>query len=105
MIVDERLRLIFPRIFSFALIGAVIGAGYGYGTSIAAAAGLRGLVRGALTRALIGAAGSSLDAFVLQAPSARRAPVSFMVIVAVRSLVYLLVFLAAIAVGMLVVPN
>lgn len=105
MVVDERIRLLFPRILSFAAISAVIGAGYGYETSIAAAAGLRGLIRGALTGALIGAAVTSLIAFVLQAPGARLARASFMVSVAVRSLVYLAIFLAAIAVGQILVPN
>ncbi|MBN8986816.1 MAG: adenylate/guanylate cyclase domain-containing protein [Rhizobiales bacterium] len=87
------------------MISAAIGAGYGYETSFATAAGLRGLVRGALTGALIGAAVSSLVAFVLEAPGARLARASFMVTVAVRSLVYLVIFLAAIAVGQLIVPN
>ena len=68
MVGDERIRLAIPRILSFVVIGAVIGAGYGYETSIADAAGLRGLIRGALTGVLIGAAVSSLSAFVLQAP-------------------------------------
>ena len=76
MVVDERIRLLFPRILGFVVIGAAIGAGYGYETSIAAAAGLRGLTRGALTGVLIGAAVSSLSALVLQAPGTRlaRAP-------------------------------
>ena len=56
MVVDERISLHLPRILSFVVIGAVIGAGYGYETSIAAAAGPRGLIRGALTGMLIGAA-------------------------------------------------
>ena len=94
MVVDERIRLI----LRFVVIGAVIGAGYGYWTSIAAAAGLRGLIRGALTGVLIGAAVSSLRVFVLQAPGTRLARASFMVTVAVRSLVYLVIFLAAIAI-------
>src|SRR5258708_34794502 len=67
MVVDERIGLLFPRILSFVVIGAAIGTGYGYETSITHATGLRGLIRGALTRALIGAAGNSRRAFVLQA--------------------------------------
>lgn len=51
MVVDERIRLLYPKILTFAVISAVIGAGYGYHTSIAADAGLRGLIRGALTGA------------------------------------------------------
>jgi adenylate cyclase len=105
MVVDERISLLLPRILSFVVIGAVIGAGYGYETSIAAAAGLRGLIRGGLTGMLIGAAVSSLSAFVLEARGGRLARASFMVTVAGRSLVYLVVFLAAIAVGQLLVPN
>ena len=85
MVVDERIRLVFPRILGFV----VIGAGYGYETSIAAGAGLRGLIRGALTGGLIGGAVTSLRVFVLQAPGTRLARASFMVTVAVRSLVYL----------------
>jgi adenylate cyclase len=105
MVVDEQTRLLFPRILGFVAIGAVMGAGYGYETSVADAAGLRGLIRGALTGVLIGAAVGSLRAFVLQAPGTRLARAPFMVTVAVSSLVYLVVFLAAIAVGDLLVPN
>jgi adenylate cyclase len=105
MVVDERTRLLLPRILSFAVIGAVIGAGYGYETAIADAAGLRGLIRGALTGALIAATVNSLDYFVLRAPGSRLVHASFLVSVAVRSLVYLVVFLAAIAIGDLLVPN
>lgn len=104
MVVDERIRLVIPRILSFVVIGAVIGAGYGYRTSIADAAGLRGLIRGALAGALISAAVSSLSAFVLQAPGTRLARSSFMVTVAIRSLAYLVVFVAGIAVGQFLVP-
>jgi adenylate cyclase len=103
MVVDERIRLLFPRILSFAAISAAIGAGYGYEASIADAAGLRGLIRGALAGALIGAAVSSLIAFVLQAPDTRRAP--FVVTVVVSSLAYLVIFLAAIAIAQFLVPN
>lgn len=101
MVADERIRLLFPRILSVVVIGAAIGGGYGYETSIAAAAGLHGLTRGALN----GAAASSPSVFVLQAPGTQLARASFMVTVAVRPLVYLVVFLAAIAVGQLLVPN
>jgi hypothetical protein len=68
MVVDERIRLHFPRILSFVVIGAAVGAGYGYETSIAAAAGLRGLIRGALTGVLIGAAAESLADRLLRNP-------------------------------------
>jgi adenylate cyclase len=105
MVVDERIRLLFPRILSFVVIGAIMGAGYGYETSIADAAGLRGLIRGALTGVLIGAAVSSLSAMVLQAPGSRLARAPFLVTVAVSSLIYLVVFLVAIAIGQFLVPN
>jgi adenylate cyclase len=105
MVVDEQTRLLLPRILGFVAIGAVIGAGYGYETSIADAAGLRGLIRGALTGVLIGAAVSWLGAFVLQAPGTRLARAPFMVAVAVNSVVYLVVFLAAMAAGQFLVPN
>lgn len=105
MVVDERIRILFPRILGFAVISAAIGAGYGYETSIAAAAGVRGLFRGALTGALIGGTVTSLIVFILEAPGTRLARASFMVNVVVRSLVYLAIFLAAIAVGQLLVPN
>src|SRR5882757_8698333 len=58
MVVDELIRLLFPRILSFVVIGAAIGTGYGYETSITDATGLRGLIRAAV---------NSLSAFVLQA--------------------------------------
>jgi len=105
MIADERIRLLVPRILGFVVISAAIGAGYGYETSVAAAAGLRGLFRGALTGMLIGAVVSTLSGFVLEAPGSRLGRASFMVSVAVRSLVYLVVFLAAMAVGQWLVPN
>jgi adenylate cyclase len=105
MVVDERIRLLLPRLLSFALISAAVGAAYGYETSVAAGAGLRGLLRGALTGTLIGAAVVSLSAFILEAPGARLARASFMATVAVRSLIYLLIFLAAISIGDLLLPN
>jgi len=105
MVVDDRIRLLLPRILTFVVLGAAIGAAYGYETSIAVDAGLRGLIRGALAGALIGAAVSSLTALVLQAPDSRLQRASFIVSVAVRSLVYLAIFLAAIAVGELILPN
>ena len=105
MVVDERIRLLLPTILTFVVIGAVVGAPYGYAMSIADGAGLRGLIRGALTGALIGAAISSLVALVLQAPDTRLQRASFIVTVAVRSLVYLAIFLAAMAFGQLILPN
>ena len=102
MVDDERLRLLLPRILGFAAISAAIGAVYGYQVSVVDGAGLHGAIRGALAGALIGAGVPSLIAFVLQARLAR-AP--FVVAVAVRSLAYLVIFLAAIAIAQLLVPN
>lgn len=103
MVVDERIRLQLPRILSFVVIGAVVGAGYSYATTVGFP--LRGLLRGAVSGVIIGAAVSWLGLFVLQAPGSPLARTPFMVTVAVRSVVYLLVFLLAIAVGQLLVPN
>ena len=105
MVVDERIRLLFPQILSFAVLGAAIGAAYGYETSIADAAGMRGMIRGALIGALISATLSSLVTFVSQAPDARLQRAPFIVTVALRSLIYLVIFLAAMAVGQLILPN
>jgi adenylate cyclase len=102
MVVEERIRLLLPRILSFTAIAAVLGAAYGYESGDA---GLRGLIRGALTGALIGAVGGSFNALVLQAPGTRFARASFMFTVAMSSLVYLAVFLGAIALGQMLLPN
>src|SRR5215831_11282683 len=105
MVVDERTRLLLPRILSFVMAATVIGAAYGYATSVADHAGLRGLVRGAFTGALIAAVVTSLRIFVLEAPDSRLVRASFPVSVAVRALLYLAIFLAAIAVGQFLLPN
>ena len=105
MVVNERTRLLLPRILSFVMAATVIGAAYGYATSVADHAGLRGLVRGAFTGALIAAVVTSLRIFVLEAPDSRLARASFPVSVAVRALLYLAIFLAAIAVGQFLLPN
>jgi adenylate cyclase len=109
MVIDERTRLLLPRILSFVVTGAVVGAVYGYATSVAADAGLRGLVRGALTGVLIAAVVTWLRLFVLETPDtplgARLARAPFPVTVAVRAVAYLVVFLAAIALGQFLVPN
>jgi adenylate cyclase len=103
--VNERVRLILPIILRFVAAGAVVGAAYGYQTSVGDAAGLRGLIRGAFTGVLIGTAVSSFTAFVVEAPGARLARASFLVTVAVRALVYLIVFLVAIPLGQFLLPN
>ena len=103
MIVDERIRLLFPRMLGFIVISAAAGAVYGYVTSIATDP--RGPIRGTLTGLLIGAALVSLNNFVLRAPLARLSRAPFMVSVAVRSLIYLVVFVVALAVGQFLVPD
>jgi adenylate cyclase len=105
MAIDDRTRLVLPRILSFVLLGAVLGAGYGYLTSVADDAGLQGLLRGASTGALIGAVMSSLNAFVLMAPGARLTRAPFLLNVSVRSLIYLAIFIVAIALGQFLIPN
>ncbi len=99
---DDRVRLALPGIINLTVIAAVAGAIYGYATGDQA---LQGIPRGALTGALIGSVTSSLDAFVLQAPGAPLTRAPFLINVGVRSLVYLVVFLAAIAVGHWLLPN
>jgi len=88
---------------SLLVLGAIIGAGYGYYS--AHAAGLRSLLRGAFTGALIGGSVMFISAFVLDAPGSRLARAPFPVTVAVRALAYLLLFLAAIAIGQLLLPD
>ena len=101
MLNDMRIRLLFWKILSFGMIGTA----YGYTTSVADAAELRGSIRGALIGALIGAAINSLNLFVEEGSSTRLAQAAFPVAVAARALAYLLVFLCSIAVGHLLIPN
>jgi adenylate cyclase len=101
MILNERTRLLLPKILSFGVIAAMIGAGYGAETSIAANAELRGLIRGTFTGALIGISVGLLSAFVLEVPGTRLARAPFLLAVVVRSLVYL----TAIGAGQLLLPN
>jgi len=103
MAIDDRLRLVLPRILSLTVIGAVAGAAYGLAT--AHGASLTGLARGALSGAFIAAIITSLDAFVLKAPGAPLTRTPFLLNVGVRSLVYLVVFLLVIPAGNWLLPN
>jgi adenylate cyclase len=103
MAIDDRLRLVLPRILSLTLIGAVAGAVYGYATGHDAS--LTGIARGTLSGAFIAGIVSSLDAFILQAPGAALTRAPFLLNVGVRSLVYLIVFLLVIAAGNWLLPN
>jgi adenylate cyclase len=103
MALDDRLRLVLPRILRLTVIGAVAGAAYGLAT--AHGAGVTGLARGALSGAVIAVLISSLDAFLLQAPGAPLTRAPFLLNVGVRSLVYLAVFLLVIPAGNWLLPN
>ena len=103
MAIDDRLRLVLPRILSLTVIGAVAGAAYGFAT--ANGDSLTGVARGLLSGAFIAALITSLDAFVLQAPGAPLTRAPFLLNVGVRSLVYLVVFLLVIPAGNWLLPN
>ena len=103
MALDDRLRLVLPRIFRLTVIGAVAGAAYGYAT--AGGDGLTGIARGGLTGAVIAGIIVSLDTFVLQAPGAPLTRAPFLLNVGVRSLVYLVVFVLCIPAGNWLLPN
>ncbi len=107
MAVDDRTRLAVPFILRIALIGALAGAAYGYFAATAAGgSGLYGFERGLLTGAVIGGLLSSLNYFILEAPrrngGVRRAP--FLLHVALKSLIYLVVFLFGAWIGQRLLP-
>ncbi|MBN9086640.1 MAG: hypothetical protein J0J01_07010 [Reyranella sp.] len=105
MAFDDRTRIALPRVARLTLIGVVVGAAYGYVSSRADHAGGIGLVRGALSGLLIALPISSLDAFVLMTPGSRLSRAPFLLNVGARTLIYLAIFLASIAVGQLLLPN
>ncbi len=107
MAIDDRTRLAAPRILRITLIGALAGAAGGYfAVRAAGMAGVYGAERGLLSGALIGGALGSLNIFVLGAPirlgGVRRAP--FLLHVALKSVVYLAVFLLGAWMGFRLVP-
>ena len=103
MAIDDRIRLALPRILRLTVIGAVAGAAYGYATAHGAVP--TGIARGTLTGALIASIIVSLDMFFLQVPGAPLTRAPFLLSVGLRSLVYLTVFLAAIAAGQWLLPH
>ncbi|WP_158814322.1 adenylate/guanylate cyclase domain-containing protein [Methylocapsa sp. S129] len=106
MAIDDRTRILVPLILRLALVGAVVGAAYGYLTTTAAgAAGSYGVERGALIGGFVSAVLTSFNVFALQAPIGeplRRAP--FLLHLGLKSLVYLAVFLFSLAAGQWLVP-
>jgi adenylate cyclase len=99
MAINERTRIALPIIVRFALVGALAGAIYSYFTIAGGAgAGFDAFKRGALSGGLIGAILSALNIFVLEAPIGaplRRTP--FLLHLCLKSVVYLIVFLGAVA--------
>src|SRR5579883_2702151 len=106
MAVDDRTRLAVPFILRIALIGALAGAAYGYFAATAAGgSGVYGVARGLLTGGIIGGLLSALNYFILEAPrrgGVRRAP--FLLHVALKSLIYLVVFVLGAWLGQRLVP-
>ena len=107
MAIDDRTRLAAPRILRITLIGAFAGAVGGYfAVRAAGMAGVYGAERGLLSGGVIGCALGSLNIFVLGAPirrgGVRRAP--FLLHVALKSVIYLIVFLLGAWIGYRLVP-
>ncbi len=99
MAINDRTRIVLPIIVRFTLVGALAGAVYSFLTATGGgAAGLEAFKRGVLSGGLIGVTLSSLNIFVLEAPIGaplRRMP--FLLHLCLKSLVYLIVFLGAVA--------
>jgi adenylate cyclase len=103
---NDRIRIAIPFILRITLIGALAGAAYGYfATTAPGGVGLLGLERGLFSGAIIGAVLTSLNIILLEGPlsSGVRGP-PFLVHLALKSLLYLLVFEAAIALGQWLIP-
>ena len=105
MAFDDRTRVALPQIASFTLVGVAIGAAYGYVSSLADHAGAIGLARGALTALLIALPISTVNTFTLLTPGSRLSRMPFLLNVGARTLVYLGIFLASIAIGHFLLPN
>ena len=106
MAIDDRTRLVVPFILRMTVIAALGGAAYGYFAAAAAGAAVYGVERGLLTGAIIGSTLTSLNIFVLETPirhgGVRRIP--FLLYVALKSLVYLAVFLLGDWIGQRLLP-
>jgi adenylate cyclase len=106
MAVDERTRLALPRIVSLTLIATAAGAIYSYySTTASGGAALQGIARGIMGGALIGGLCSSFDAFIMRTPAAPLTRAPFLISVAVKSAVYLVVFLFSIAASQFLIPD
>src|SRR5260370_33257894 len=103
---NDRIRIAFPFILRIMLVGSLAGAAYGYfATTAPGGVGLLGLERGLFSGAIIGAVLTSLNILVLEGPlsgGGRAQP--FLVHLALKSLLYLLVFEAPIGLGQLLLP-
>jgi adenylate cyclase len=106
MAIDDRIRIVTPLIVRITAIGALSGAAYGYWlANSAGGAGLLGVARGALIGGMVASVLTSLNILALQGSNgdgARRAP--FLVHLGAKSLIYLAVFLGALAAGQWLVP-
>jgi adenylate cyclase len=106
MAIDDRIRIAAPLIVRVTMIGALSGAAYGYWVaSGAGGAASLGIARGAIIGAAVASVLVSFNVLALQGPSgdgARRVP--FLLHLGFKSLIYLLVFLAALALGQWLVP-
>jgi adenylate cyclase len=106
MAIDDRTRIAIPFILRIALLSALAGAAYGYFAAAPAGLAVYGVGRGLLNGAIIGGLITSLNIFILDAPirrgGVRRAP--FLLHVAVKSVIYLVVFVSGSWLGQRLVP-
>src|ERR1700722_1060821 len=107
MAIDDRTRIAIPVILRITLIGSLAGAVYGYfAASALGAPGVFGVERGLVTGGLVSVVLSSLNILVLQTSIGGGVPrTPFLLHLALKSLIYLVVFLAAIAAGQWLVPD
>jgi adenylate cyclase len=95
MAIDDRTRRDVRFVLKIVLFSALAGAAYGYFAAALAGAAVYGVERGLLTGVIIGGLISSLNVFVLEASirrgGVRRRP--FLPHLALKSLIYLVVFL------------
>jgi len=98
MIVNDRIRLALPLIVKLTLVSAFVGAIYGHFSAVAAGGtAFDGVLRGAGTGALIAAILTTLESLGWDASAGALARAPFLLHLVLKSLVYLLVFLFAIA--------
>jgi adenylate cyclase len=106
MAIDNRTRIAIPVILRLVLITTAVGAVYSYFATIATGGpGLYGIAHGVVSGALISGILASLEAFVLQAPiGAPFGRIPFLLHLALKSVIYLVVFVFSIAAGQWLVP-